>query len=74
MLGETPSPADTARLVQWLSEQFTDSTLYHTAALGADYPPAAQFAGHTSGLLAVSISKAQDLYVLWFRKQKSSKR
>ena len=67
LLGETPSPADTASLVQWLSEQFTDSTLYHTAALGADYPPAAQFAGHTSGLLAVSISKAQDLYVLWFR-------
>lgn len=67
LLGETPSLADTASLVQWLSKQFAEDALYQTAALSQVYSPAAHFTERTSGLLAISISQVQALYVLWFR-------
>ncbi|MEL6352213.1 MAG: ATP-binding protein [Cyanobacteria bacterium J06627_28] len=67
LLGKTPSLAETNSLIQWLSDQFVESALFQTATLSQAYAPAAQFIERTSGLLAISISQVQELYVLWFR-------
>ncbi|NEP19826.1 MAG: GAF domain-containing protein [Leptolyngbya sp. SIO4C1] len=65
LLGKTPTEAEVAALADWVGTQFASSTVYHTHALSTVYPPAAELA--VSGLLAMLLSQAQKIYVLWFR-------
>lgn len=65
-LGNTPSRDQIEALVQWLSTTM-DGPAYVTRALPAAYPPAMAFKDRACGLLATAVSKAQDLYLLWFR-------
>nr|WP_228024715.1 ATP-binding protein [cf. Phormidesmis sp. LEGE 11477] len=67
LMGDTPERSEVERLMDWLSDRFEHGSLYHTAALGEAYPLAQAFKGGTSGLMALSISKVQRLYILWFR-------
>ncbi|MEM8809283.1 MAG: ATP-binding protein [Cyanobacteria bacterium P01_G01_bin.38] len=67
LLGETPKLAEVSDLVQWVGGCFDQDVVYHTAALSQVYPAAGEFESGTSGLLALAISRAQQLYVLWFR-------
>jgi two-component system, chemotaxis family, sensor kinase Cph1 len=65
-LGQAPRPEQVADLVAWLNETTADG-IFHTDRLPQLYPPAAEFAGVASGLIALSVSKTPRDYVLWFR-------
>ena len=67
LLGSTPTSREITRMMGWLDGQFSHDPVYDTAALREVYTPANDFECGTSGLLAIAISKAQQLYVLWFR-------
>ncbi|MEM6426653.1 MAG: ATP-binding protein [Cyanobacteria bacterium P01_D01_bin.128] len=64
--GQTPTQSEVGELVQWLGNQFDQDTVYQTVSLSQVYAPAADFE-NTTGLLALSISKIQQIYILWFR-------
>ncbi|MEM9803653.1 MAG: ATP-binding protein [Cyanobacteria bacterium P01_D01_bin.56] len=68
LFGQTPTDGEISRLVAWLEqEEFDQNVIYHTAALSQEYAPSADFQSGVSGLLALAISKVQQLYILWFR-------
>ena len=67
LVGQTPNETEVSQLVQWLGEQFDDDVVYQTASLANAYPAANDFDSRTSGLLALAISKVQQIYILWFR-------
>ncbi|MEM1251888.1 MAG: ATP-binding protein [Cyanobacteria bacterium P01_H01_bin.21] len=67
LYGETPTQSEVTQLVQWLEHQFDQKVVYQTMSLSQDYAPAADFESGISGLLALSISKVQQIYILWFR-------
>jgi light-regulated signal transduction histidine kinase (bacteriophytochrome) len=66
VLGRAPKADEVAALVAWLNETAADGVFF-TDQLPLIYPPAAEFAGVAAGLIALSISKTQRDYVLWFR-------
>ncbi len=65
-LGKTPNEADVQDLIQWVETQFHDD-VFCTDSLPKTYPDAEKFKDIASGLLALSISKTQKNYILWFR-------
>ena len=67
VVGQTPTQAQIAEMVQWLSTQRPDDDLYMTDCLSRDMPAAQALADTASGLLAISISQIHRSYVLWFR-------
>ena len=67
LFGQTPTQSRVSELVQWLGTQFDQDVVYQTAALGQVYPAAADCENGISGLLALAISKVQQIYILWFR-------
>jgi len=69
LLGETPTLPETQSLVHWLGTQFNQAAVYESSALGQVYSPAHEFESRISGLLAIAISQAQQLYVVWFRSE-----
>jgi chemotaxis family two-component system sensor kinase Cph1 len=64
--GHTPDDAQIRGLVGWLGANLHED-LFHSAQLGASYPPAAAFTASASGLLAMPISRIHRHYLLWFR-------
>lgn len=66
-IGQTPAESQIRNLLHWLETQMQDEVIYRTDSLGEVYPAAEEFKAVASGLLALSISRAQKLYVLWFR-------
>ncbi|MEM9088563.1 MAG: ATP-binding protein [Cyanobacteria bacterium P01_F01_bin.53] len=66
LVGETPNQEQVRSLMDWASEQTTDS-LFHTACLSDAYPDAAAIKSVASGLLLLQISKVQHYQILWFR-------
>lgn len=66
LLGQTPTAEQVRQLTGWLQRHVTED-VFHTQNLAAHYPEADAYAGQGSGLLAVSVSKVQAEYLLWFR-------
>ena len=66
-VGETPHPAQIMALLEWVNG--INQPVFATHQLSLPYPPAAQFAGIASGMLAVGLSRAPRDYVLWFRRE-----
>lgn len=64
--GVTPSPAQIEALLLWLDATMS-GTVLATHTLPATYPPAAELTNEACGLLAIAVSKAQRVYLLWFR-------
>ncbi|TFW13671.1 ATP-binding protein [Duganella callida] len=64
--GDTPDDQQIRALTGWLATQVHDE-IFHSAHLGASYPPAAAYADCASGLLAMPISRIHQHYLLWFR-------
>ena len=64
--GDTPDDSQIRQLAGWLSLH-SHEDLFHSAHLGAIYPPAAAYARCASGLLAMPISRIHQHYLLWFR-------
>ncbi len=65
-IGNTPSQEILPDLINWLNDQFQQD-IFVTNALPKVYPPAIAFKEVASGLLALSITKIQKNYILWFR-------
>jgi light-regulated signal transduction histidine kinase (bacteriophytochrome) len=66
LLGETPPQEDVRRLFDWLSIHHRED-IFATEALSTVWPEAARLIDRASGVLAISVSKIQASYVLWFR-------
>jgi light-regulated signal transduction histidine kinase (bacteriophytochrome) len=64
--GRTPGEAEIKRLVSWLKVH-GEGELYHTASLPRAFPEAAAYKDVACGLAAISTTRAQGHYVLWFR-------
>lgn len=64
--GVTPPREEIEKLILWLEAAMT-GTVFATHALPAAYPPALAFKAEASGLLAVAVSRAQRVFLLWFR-------
>lgn len=67
--GRVPGADDVDLLVDWLRVH-SDSEMFHTDSLAADYPPATGFAERASGLLAVRLDPDYQNYTLWFRPER----
>ena len=65
-IGQTPPEEALPDLIAWLENQF-EQDLFATHSLPKIYPDAIAFKEVASGLLALSITKVQKNYVLWFR-------
>ena len=66
LVGDTPAEADVRALVDWLQASVHEE-VFATDRLAERFGPARRYAGVTSGLLAISVSKLHARYVLWFR-------
>lgn len=66
-IGETPTSEEIDDLLVWLKTQMYKEVIYQTNTLVEVYPPAEKFKAVASGLLALSIFRAQETYILWFR-------
>jgi light-regulated signal transduction histidine kinase (bacteriophytochrome) len=65
-VGQAPPEEVLPDLIAWLENQF-EQDLFVTHSLPKIYPAAIAFKEVASGLLALSITKIQKNYVLWFR-------
>lgn len=66
LLGAVPEEQEVRRFLLWLQENMQQN-LFYTDCLARLYPEAENFKDKASGLLAISISKTQGDYILWFR-------
>ena len=66
-VGDVPAIAEMAHVVAWLAS--TRRTVFATASLGRDHPPAEVYRSVASGLLAVRVPSPNDAYILWFRQE-----
>ncbi len=66
LMGQTPAEADIIALTDWLKTVDSEPVL-QTAKLIDLYPPALEYTDVASGLLAITLSRELDEYVLWFR-------
>lgn len=66
LIGKTPEEPDVQDLIAWVEKKFNQD-IFYTDSLSKVYPAAEKFKNAASGLLALSISKVQKNYVLWFR-------
>ncbi len=65
-LGKTPDPNALHRLLEWL-ESHTEDNLFYTDALPSLCQEAESYRSIASGLIALTISKTNRNYILWFR-------
>jgi light-regulated signal transduction histidine kinase (bacteriophytochrome) len=61
-----PSQTQVRELVAWLLDG-PQSDVFETSSLVRHYAPAASYAHEASGLIAVVVSRAEPLVLLWFR-------
>lgn len=67
LIGNTPSIEDMETILAWLSENMQDNGLFQTDSLAQHIPCTAKFSEKASGLLAIELTKAEQIYILWFR-------
>ncbi len=65
--GTTPPQEMIPDLITWIHQQIGEDSIYSTDTLVKDYPPLMPSKDINSGLLALRISQAQQIYLLWFR-------
>lgn len=65
-VGNIPERPDMEHLVEWIHQNLHEE-IFYTDALSQVYPEAEKFRDVASGLMALSFSKTQKNYVLWFR-------
>jgi light-regulated signal transduction histidine kinase (bacteriophytochrome) len=66
LVGRTPAEEHVRKLFDWLSLHHRED-VFATNSLGQTFPEAEAYTEEASGLLAISISKMNPSYVLWFR-------
>lgn len=66
-VGTTPPAEAITPLVGWLEGELETEVLFQSDRLSEVFPAAQEYSKTASGLLALSISKLQGVYLLWFR-------
>ena len=66
-VGITPPEPAIRALVNWLSDNRQAAEVFRTESLPVEMPGGERFREDASGVLAVSISKLYNSYVVWFR-------
>jgi light-regulated signal transduction histidine kinase (bacteriophytochrome) len=66
IVGNTPTKEDIHDLVEWINQNIHEE-IFYIDSLATVYPEAEKLRDVASGLIALSISKTQKNYVLWFR-------
>jgi two-component system, chemotaxis family, sensor kinase Cph1 len=69
LIGKTPSEAAIHDLISWLGDKF-QNYLFVTNSLSKLYPKAIEFKDVASGLLALSIARIRNHYIMWFRPER----
>ncbi|NJM73392.1 MAG: GAF domain-containing protein [Scytonema sp. RU_4_4] len=69
LIGKTPNESDINDLIVWLNDKF-HNYLFVSNSLPQQYPKAVNFKEVASGLLALSIIRIRNNYVLWFRPER----
>jgi light-regulated signal transduction histidine kinase (bacteriophytochrome) len=67
LIGDTPPEQETRELTRWLGDFLESRSMFYTASLVKDYPPAENFKERGAGLLVISIPEVEPFYVLWFK-------
>ena len=67
LVGQTPAEEEVLQVAEWLRATRPADSVFATEALQADYSGAKSYASIASGVLAVSLSRMQGSYLLWFR-------
>ncbi|NWE37621.1 histidine kinase, partial [Pseudomonas gingeri] len=70
LFGVCPTRAEIRALYQWVRGQ--GKGVVHSHQLSVDFPPAAAYQAHASGLLAFCLPKPVDNAVIWFRPEVQS--
>jgi light-regulated signal transduction histidine kinase (bacteriophytochrome) len=70
VFGVCPTRAEIHGLYRWVREQ--GKGVVHSHQLSVDFPPAAAYQAHASGLLAFCLPKPVDNAVMWFRPEVQS--
>ena len=65
--GSTPPHVMIEGLLQWVGQKIGEDAIYSTNTLVTDYPEFLPYKAVASGLIALRISRAQQIYLLWFR-------
>ncbi|HEX8697342.1 MAG TPA: GAF domain-containing protein, partial [Myxococcaceae bacterium] len=66
VLGTAPEDAQLSGLLAWLGTRI-DEDVFCTDRLANHYPEAEEFKNVAAGLMAISMSRGRNNYVLWFR-------
>jgi chemotaxis family two-component system sensor kinase Cph1 len=66
LVGKTPGKSEVRPIADWLFRE-AKGDVYSTDSLAKVYPAADAFKDSAAGLLAISVSKLNPKYVLWFR-------
>src|SRR5690606_35940331 len=64
-LGSTPEKEEVEIFTSWLQKNITDD-IFVSQELPVVYPPAENFRATGSGVLAITISRTQKEYIIWF--------
>ena len=67
--GLTPTEQEFADLVAFLNAKDLSSGIYAVHDIGAEYPPARDFAERAAGMLVVPLSRPSREYLIFFRKE-----
>jgi two-component system, chemotaxis family, sensor kinase Cph1 len=67
VLGQTPSLDRLQSLLDHFTPQLQAENIVQTVSLAQAYPAAAADSNVASGMLAMTVSSAQNFYILWFR-------
>ena len=65
--GNTPPSLTIAALLEWVDQKIGEGAVYSTSTLVTDYPAFLPYKQVASGLIALRISRVQQIYLLWFR-------
>lgn len=66
LIGETPTEEQVRGLLEWMGTNRIPD-VFHTTHLSQHYPAALEFKDVASGLIAATVSRGQESYILWFR-------
>ncbi|MEC4816157.1 MAG: GAF domain-containing protein, partial [Scytonema sp. PMC 1069.18] len=69
LIGKTPNESDIYDLISWVQDKF-QNYLFVTNSLPKLYPKAMDYHEVASGLLALSIARIRNNYILWFRPER----
>lgn len=65
LIGKTPSEKDVTELVHFIADKNLE--IFDTSSLPNEFPDALSYKDLASGVVAISISKLHNSYILWFR-------